>query len=178
MTLAERIEPRRRAPRDDRGRLPEPTSWRDRQDGARPDRLLQRRGVAIAITLLVIEIHAPGTAEHDVAGALVDLVPQFLSFALSFFVIGQFWAAHHRMFRYISRFDLPLVWINLGLLFCIAFLPFPTELLGLHDTERVAVIFYTVAVFVTGMASAAFGSTRRSGIVSSIRASGDESSAT
>jgi uncharacterized membrane protein len=109
---------------------------------------------AIAITLLVIQIPIPSASEHDLAGALADLGPQFFSFGLSFLVIGQFWVAHHRMFRYITRFDAGLVWLNLGLLLCVAFLPFPTALLGEHDTDRTAIVFYALAMFLTGLASA------------------------
>jgi uncharacterized membrane protein len=96
----------------------------------------------------------PPASEHDLGSALVDLWPQFLSFALSFLVIGLFWFGHHRMFRYIARFDLRLLWLNLGLLFCIAFLPFPTALLGEHEGERVAVLLYAGSMTVTGLASA------------------------
>jgi uncharacterized membrane protein len=109
---------------------------------------------AIAITLLVLEIDVPRTVESDLSRALGDLWPQFLSFALSFVVIGLFWVGHHRLFRYIVRFDDRLLWLNLALLLCIAFLPFPTALVGEHEGNRVAVVFYACSMAVTGAASA------------------------
>jgi uncharacterized membrane protein len=110
---------------------------------------------AIAITLQVIQIPVPPASEHQLGSALADLAPQFFSFALSFLVIGQFWLAHHRMFRYIDRFDVSLLWLNLLLLLCVAFLPFPTALMGEHDNDRIAVVFYAMAMAATGLASAA-----------------------
>jgi uncharacterized membrane protein len=108
---------------------------------------------AIAITLLVIEIKVPTGAE-DVGAALLDRWPQFLSFVLSFLVIGIFWVAHHRMFGYIARVDTRLLWINLFLLMCVAFLPFPTAVLGDHDNNRASVVFYAGSMALVGLASA------------------------
>ena len=81
--------------------------------------------IAIAITLLVVQFSVPAASE-DVGEALLDRWPQFLSFILSFFVIGIFWMAHHRIFRYVARMDQGLLWLNLLFLMCIAFLPYPT----------------------------------------------------
>jgi uncharacterized membrane protein len=85
-----------------------------------------------------------------VGDALADRWPQFLSFALSFLVIGIFWMAHHRIFRYVARLDQRLLWLNLLFLMCVAFLPFPTAVLGDHDNSRPSIVFYACAVGVTG----------------------------
>jgi uncharacterized membrane protein len=89
---------------------------------------------AIAITLLVIELTVP---EGELTGPqltheLGRLGPKFFSFGLSFWVIGRFWIGHHLTFQYLRRWNLPMLWINLLLLVCIAFLPFPTAVLGNH----------------------------------------------
>ena len=72
---------------------------------------------AIVITLLVL----PLTAEIDLpqdgkglAAAVFHRWPTILTFVVSFLVIGQFWAAHHRTFGLIERQDQTLVWLNLG----------------------------------------------------------------
>lgn len=84
---------------------------------------------AIAITLLVIEIHPPHL-EQDGAeptlAALVRLIPNFIGFAVSFAVIGAFWAGHHRAFGLAGRLDRRIVPWNLALLGTIAFMPFVT----------------------------------------------------
>src|SRR5437660_9370808 len=87
---------------------------------------------AIAITLLVLQITVPipGLSEHQLGDALRHLGPKYFGFVLSFLVIGRYWMAHHRVFEYIKRFDMPLVWLNLAFLLLIAFLPFPTAVLG------------------------------------------------
>ena len=105
--------------------------------------------MAIAITLLVVELSIPAATE-DVGDALLDRWPQMLSFVLSFFVIGIFWTAHHRIFRYVANLDQRLIWLNLLFLMCVAFLPFPTAVLGDHDNARASVIFYAAAVGLTG----------------------------
>jgi TMEM175 potassium channel family protein len=105
--------------------------------------------VAIAITLLVVQFSVPAASE-DVGDALLDRWPAFLSFILSFFVIGIFWMAHHRIFKYVARIDQRLIWLDLLFLMCIAFLPYPTAVLGDHDKSRAAVIFYAAAVGATG----------------------------
>ncbi len=105
--------------------------------------------MAIAITLLVVELSIPAATE-DVGDALLDRWPQMLSFVLSFLVIGIFWMAHHRIFRYVARIDQRLIWLNLLFLMCVAFLPFPTAVLGDHDDSQGAIVFYACAVGLTG----------------------------
>jgi uncharacterized membrane protein len=100
---------------------------------------------AIAITLLVIELRLPELTEKSTHGfihALMQMLPNFFGFMLSFFVIGAFWAAHHRVFRWVLKTDETLVWANLRLLLVIAFLPFPTAVLAEHAGMRSAQLFY------------------------------------
>ena len=89
---------------------------------------------AIAITLLILEIALPATKSHpDLPKALLGLWPQYLAYVLSFVVIARFWVTHHLAFRLIGRYDAGLVWLNLVLLMFVAFLPFPTAVLGEHN---------------------------------------------
>ena len=106
---------------------------------------------AIAITLLVIEIRVPGI---DEAGKqLRSALPNIFSFALSFAVIGLFWMGHHSLFRYITVLDRPLITLNLAFLGTIAFLPYPTALLGRDHggLSAVAVIFYSACMAAAGI---------------------------
>ena len=72
---------------------------------------------AIAITLLALDIRLPIEAVHlsdlQLFNSLVDIWPKYLSFLISFLVIGNFWIAHHRRYRYISRYDTRLLLLNL-----------------------------------------------------------------
>src|SRR5215470_10879012 len=84
---------------------------------------------AIAITLLVFGLKAPApevAASEGLWRALARLWPSFVAYALSFAIIGIMWANHHNIFRYIERANHAFVMWNLGLLFCVGFLPFPT----------------------------------------------------
>ena len=55
---------------------------------------------AIAVTLLVLEIHPPEDTRHLLHG-LAALWPSYLSYAITFLLIGQVWANHHVMFDHI-----------------------------------------------------------------------------
>lgn len=105
---------------------------------------------AIAITLLVLRISIPAAGD-DLGQALLARRSSFLMFVISFWVIGQYWLAHHRMFRYIRGYDHTLIMLDLFLMMCIAFLPYPTELLGRHSAEPLAVVLYAATVLVTGL---------------------------
>jgi uncharacterized membrane protein len=85
---------------------------------------------AIAITLLVIELHVPDVPAGHLWSGLVDEWPQFAAYISSFFVIGIMWVNHHSMFRQIRRTDRALLFLNLLLLLWTALLPFPTRLIA------------------------------------------------
>lgn len=111
---------------------------------------------AIALTLLILEISLPAvTRDADLPTALLHLWPRYLAYALSFLVIARFWVSHHLIFRLITGFDTTLVWLNFLLLLFVAFLPFPTAVLGEHGNVPAAAILYAAAVGLTSAASAA-----------------------
>ena len=112
---------------------------------------------AIAITLLALDIRLPIEAIHlsdmQLFNSLVEIWPKYLSFLISFLVIGNFWIAHHRRYRYITRYDTRLLLLNLLVLMSIAFIPFPTAVLS-ENGNRTATIFYSLSIATTGLLSA------------------------
>jgi uncharacterized membrane protein len=111
---------------------------------------------AIAMTLLVVTLLVPeGTAAGDATAALRGLSEELFAFALSFVVIGQFWIAHHRLFKTIKRYDLGLLWLNLFHLLGICFLPFPTEILGRYYGSSTAGFLYGATLTATSLFGAA-----------------------
>jgi uncharacterized membrane protein len=109
---------------------------------------------AIAMTLLVIDIKVPEPAvDTDAAWlqALADLIPHFVGFVLTFYVVGALWAAHHRTFGRLGHYDPRIVWPNLTLLMMVAFIPFPTALMSTHFTDRVPQMFYAITLIVAGL---------------------------
>jgi uncharacterized membrane protein len=121
-----------------------------------PDHLLERlvffsdAVFAIAITLLVIEIHVP-ELPHDrpVAEyweALAHLLPSFAGFCLSFLVIARFWMTHHAAFAHAPQFEPRLMWPNIQLLMAVAFMPFATAFLTKNLGEVVPTLVYNATL--------------------------------
>ena len=110
---------------------------------------------AIAITLLVIEIHAPHLDRNvpDIAHwqALAQLIPSFIGYFVSFMVIGLFWMGHHRAFNLAARFNPGILWWNLLLLAVIAFMPFFTAYLSTNMGSRVPVMVYCGAMLAAAL---------------------------
>src|SRR4051794_5919308 len=114
---------------------------------------------AIAITLLVLEIHVPEHPKEGLARALLDQWPAYASYVVSFFVIGIIWINHHAVFDHLVRVDRALLFLNLLLLFGVALLPWPTNVLATYmqeggADERVAAVLYTGVMTLMG---ASFG---------------------
>jgi len=112
---------------------------------------------AIALTLLVLEIAVPATtSDARLPKTLLGLWPRYIAYLLSFVVIARFWVTHRLTFRLIGRGDDVLVWLNLLLLMFVAFLPFPTAVVGEHIRSPAAAVFYAISVLLTSLASAAY----------------------
>lgn len=109
---------------------------------------------AIAITLLVVDLpsRAPQTGQVHAAAAIEEAFPRILSFGISFAVIGLFWMGHHGVFRQIVALDRPLIVANLLFLGAIAFLPYPTSLLSLANSQAASTILYAASAGFAGLA--------------------------
>ena len=106
----------------------------------------------VAATLLVVSIEIPSIPDRDVATqlphALDDIVPQLVSYFISFAVIVLFWFRHHALFDRVHTHDARFVALNMVFLAFIAVLPFPSELLGKYGQETISVVIYAVNVLV------------------------------
>jgi uncharacterized membrane protein len=109
---------------------------------------------AIAITLLVIEIHVPElpktSPDRLYWQALYDLVPSLVGYFISFAVIGIFWVGHHRAFTLASRYSQRILSWNMVLLGVIAFMPFSTAFLTHNMAQRVPTLVYCFVLLVAG----------------------------
>lgn len=101
---------------------------------------------AIAMTLLVVDLRLPEVPDTEVGSALLELIPGYVGFVVSFTVIAVNWMLHHRKFQLISRWDETLVSVNFVLLGLVAFLPSPTSVFSEHPRVPIAITLYTVFV--------------------------------
>ena len=110
---------------------------------------------AIIVTLLVLEIHVPQVQGKDIsaslAHSLLAMAPKFLTYILSFLIVCIWWVAHHHLFHVLKRSDRGLLWLNSLFLLWLAFIPFPTALMGDFPGERIAVIGYGAVWTLSGV---------------------------
>lgn len=102
--------------------------------------------IAIAITLLVLELKVPDVMEHHsnqrMLEELLALRPALLTYMITFLIAGAFWYLHHLTFHFIKNVDGVLVWINLMFLMFIALLPFSAGLMSHLFVHPVSQFFY------------------------------------
>jgi uncharacterized membrane protein len=115
---------------------------------------------AISATVLVLSISIPGNLtspnlDEQLWDAFRDVLPQVFAYALSFFIIGRTWLAHHRMFKVVRKIDGRFIALNLVTLGFVALLPFPTEVYGEYTSARPALIVYAAAISAASLASVA-----------------------
>ena len=119
--------------------------------------------VAIALTLLVLQLAVPTVQElhhqPDSASRLASELgkqgDQFTSYAISFYVIAQFWLAHHRVFRHISGHHEGLAWWNFLFLFTITIMPFSSNLLGDYAANPLAVDIFAFNLMLASLSTQA-----------------------
>jgi len=127
---------------------------REGETGRDQDRIVNLSdGVfAITITLLVLDIRVPEIPENMVPsqlpGALLSLWPKYLGYILSFVGISAFWLIHHSIFRPIRSYDRILLYFNFLFLMVVAFVPFPTSLLGEYGDHQLPVAIYAATLAV------------------------------
>src|ERR1051325_5739231 len=83
--------------------------------------------IAIIITIMVLEMKPPPSAEWD---ALLKVIPVSLSYLLSFVFMGIYWSNHHHLLQAIRHVNGAILWANLHLLFWLSLIPFVTHWLG------------------------------------------------
>ena len=118
--------------------------------------------VAIALTLLVFQLKVPATAlvarqdsAADLAAQLAKQADQLISYLVAFYVVAQFWLAHHRVFRRVAGHHEGLAWWNFAFLFTITAMPFTSSLLGNYGSNPLAVDIFAVNVLLAALATQA-----------------------
>lgn len=100
---------------------------------------------AFAVTLLIVNIRIPDTKDfnnHQLIVFLLSIIPSVTTFIFTFLVVGIFWVAHQRMFRFVKVIDSTLTWINVVYLLFIVMVPLPTAILSSNPFLPTAIFFY------------------------------------
>jgi uncharacterized membrane protein len=106
---------------------------------------------AIAATLLILDVTAGGP---DLGHQLVHVWPSYAAYGISFLTIGIMWVNHHTVFEQVGRVDRRFLFLNVLLLMCVAFVPFPTRLVAEHlltSGARAATLTYGIALSITAV---------------------------
>lgn len=110
---------------------------------------------AIAMTLLVLEVHVPELAEPitgaGMVTALSGILPSVAGYVVSFVILGMIWIGHHNQFHFIRRVDRGLLWINIFYLLSIAFVPFATAFLTRYPLQPAGLLIYGGTLLVGGL---------------------------
>ena len=105
--------------------------------------------IAIIITIMVLELHAPEGASLE---NLEPLIPVFLSYLLSFALMGTWWNNHHHLLQAAKVIDGRSLWANLHLLFWLSLFPFGTAWVGQTNFAPVPVATYGALLSLAGVA--------------------------
>ncbi|WP_040679328.1 TMEM175 family protein [Niabella aurantiaca] len=106
--------------------------------------------LAIIITIMVLELRPPedGYTLHS----LLELLPTFLSYVLSFIYVGIYWNNHHHMFHMVDKINGAVLWKNLNLLFWLSLFPFTTAWMDKNYTQPLPVAVYGVVLAMAAVA--------------------------
>ena len=109
---------------------------------------------AVAMTLLVLDLHVPATealhSEHDLRAALIGLLPRLCLYLMSFLTLGIFWVGQQTQLNHFARSNRDLTWIHLGFLFAVTLMPFSTVLMGDFIAYRTALVIYWLNILLLG----------------------------
>ncbi len=112
---------------------------------------------AIAMTLLVLELHVPDIAprqgldgDWDLLVGLWSIAPHILTYFMSFLTLGIFWVGQQTQLNHFTRSDRDLTWIHIGFLCAVSLMPFSTGFLAEGIEHHVPLIVYWLNIVLLG----------------------------
>ena len=107
---------------------------------------------AIIITILVLEIGVPADLpEQSLRDAIDETGPELLAWAISFLIVGMYWAWHRDLFNQVRYVNRDVVWLNLLFMMPAALIPFAASVLGEYHDEPIALHLYGAVLIVTSL---------------------------
>lgn len=119
------------------------------RDGAKRVEAFSDGVIAIIVTIMVLELHAPAAPG---LGVLAAQWPVFLAYALSYAYVAIYWVNHHKLFQFATRVGNALLWSNIVLLFTLSLVPFATATLGEQHFSREATLLYMLVMLLPSFA--------------------------
>src|ERR1022692_44450 len=111
---------------------------------------------AVAMTLLVLDLHAPAAeaihSEQGLWAALTGLAPKLTMYLMSFMTLGIFWVGQQSQLNHLARSDRSLSWMHVLFVFAVSMTPFSTMLLAGFIAYRIALLVYWVNLLLGGHA--------------------------
>ncbi|CAN5174486.1 TMEM175 family protein [soil metagenome] len=108
---------------------------------------------SIALTLLVLEVRVPSSADletYGTLGVLQRLIPSFIGLLISFFVTAAYWRSHLAFAQYITEYDSRLLRLTIWLLLFVVLLPFSTAFYTKNFSKDGPYIFYCLNLVFIG----------------------------
>src|SRR4030081_1747344 len=105
--------------------------------------------IAIIITIMVLELKVP---HGETVDALVPLIPNFLSYVLSFIYVGIYWNNHHHMLHTCETVTGSILWANLHLLFWLSLFPITTAWIGDNHAAAAPPALYGLVLLMAAIA--------------------------
>ena len=97
--------------------------------------------LAIILTIMVFEMDPPKGATLE---ALKEVRHQFVTYLLSFVIIGVYWNNHHHLLQSAHRVNGRILLANLHLLFWLSLVPYTTNWVGDTQFAEIPVVAYGV----------------------------------
>jgi uncharacterized membrane protein len=113
--------------------------------------------LAVAITLLVLDLHTDATSGESLGTQLRHEWPSFAAYVLSFFIIGVIWVNHHALFSLAAKVDRFVMFYNLFLLLWVSTIPFTTATLAAYLRAGGADSRWAVVLYGTSMEGMSIG---------------------
>ena len=105
--------------------------------------------IAIIITIMVLELKMPHGADWSV---LLAVIPNFLSYVLSFIYLAIYWNNHHHLLHTVAHVDGLILWANSHLLFWLSLIPAATAWLGENFLAPIPTAVYGASLLMPAIA--------------------------
>ncbi|MFA6548330.1 MAG: TMEM175 family protein [Candidatus Margulisiibacteriota bacterium] len=107
---------------------------------------------AFSMTFLIVTIGIPKVPFEFINDALIKMIPDILTYVLSFFLLAIFWMTNHIQMKNIKRADSRVVWINILLFLFIVFVPLTTDLYAFYDGSQITMLIFNLNILLISLA--------------------------